>query len=247
MNVITKNIPNLLTGLNLAFGFTAIIMAMQGALTTAAWLLLVAAVFDFSDGFAARMLKAYSELGKQLDSLADAVSFGVAPGILAYKTMEMALNTNLQEASGVNFFLLLLPALIPVFSALRLAKFNLDTRQTTSFVGMPTPASALIFVSVVLIVANSSEGVSIYILNPWVLAILIIVDSVLMISSLPMFSLKVKSASFKDSYVQYLFALLAILMLVFFKLQALLMIMVSYVLISLILGFTGILKIEEEK
>ena len=149
-----KNIPNFITSLNLTSGFVAIIFASTGDILTASWILLAAMIFDFLDGFSARMLKAYSAIGKELDSLADVVSFGVAPGIIIYELLNRSLGydtTGTVDTKGIiALFILIIPAIMPACAAIRLAVFNLDTTQTTSFKGLPTPANAIAVISIVI-------------------------------------------------------------------------------------------------
>ena len=149
-----KHIPNFITSLNLTSGFVAIIFAANGELVIASWLILAAMIFDFLDGFSARLLKAYSEIGKELDSLADVVSFGVAPELLF---ISFSMSHLLQLVSMISGFesvkltlIMIIPAIMPVCAALRLAIFNLDTTQTTTFKGLPTPANAIAVISVVM-------------------------------------------------------------------------------------------------
>lgn len=196
---ILKYIPNTITCLNLASGCFAIERALAGDLRGAILWMMMAAVFDFMDGMTARLLKAYSPLGKELDSLSDIVSFGVAPG--------MALHVLLRQAAvvvGGGEFMGYLPYLafvIPVFSGLRLAKFNLDERQTTSFIGMPVPAHALFWGSLVCAVQPVLPvGAGWILYGGLVLAFL---SSYLLVSEIPMFSMKVKSWGWKGNEVRY--------------------------------------------
>ena len=129
-----KNIPNTITSMNLLCGALGVIFALRGSLDIAFYLMLASAVCDFFDGFAARMLKAYSNIGKELDSLADLISFGLLPSMMLYRRL---------IEGGVTGFVAYIPLIIVVFSALRLAKFNVDERQTENFLGLPTPASAM--------------------------------------------------------------------------------------------------------
>ena len=154
-----KHIPNFITSLNLAAGFIAIIFAGNGDLVTASWLILAAMVFDFLDGFAARSLKAYSDIGKELDSLADVVSFGVAPALIIYHLLKSSLTLAqpmIVNSSGLlASIIVFIPAIMPVAGAIRLAIFNLDTTQTKTFRGLPTPANALAVISVVIAGQNT--------------------------------------------------------------------------------------------
>ncbi|MDH6306292.1 CDP-diacylglycerol--serine O-phosphatidyltransferase [Parabacteroides sp. PF5-5] len=204
---IRKHIPNSITCLSLVSGCIATVMALQGNLLLAAVWIIIAAVFDFLDGFAARLLKAYSPMGKELDSLSDMVSFGVAPGMVVFYLLSEACP---QLPFGViNTYIPYLAFVIPAFSGLRLAKFNIDDRQTTSFIGMPVPAHALFW---------SSLGYSllpIIHLNDLIfvpaIILLSIATSLLLVSEIPMFSLKIKSLHWKGNELRYILVVCAIL------------------------------------
>src|SRR5664279_5423425 len=156
-----KHIPNFITSLNLVSGFIAIIFAANGNLVTSSWFILAAMIFDFLDGFSARLLHAYSDIGKELDSLADVVSFGVAPALIIYQLLNSSLSlfapaiVNSHDVKAV--LILIFPVIMPICGALRLAKFNIDTTQTKSFKGLPIPANALAVISVV-IASNYSQS-----------------------------------------------------------------------------------------
>lgn len=197
---IKKHIPNSITCLSLFSGCIACVMAIQGNLFSAAIWVIIAALFDFMDGFAARSLQAYSPLGKELDSLSDMVSFGVAPGMVVFWLLKEA-----SPALPLGLFNTYIPYLafvIPVFSALRLAKFNIDDRQTSSFIGLPVPAHALFWASAgyaVIPVIHFNELL-------FVILVLLLAfgSSFLLVSNLPMFSLKVKSLQWKGNEFRYL-------------------------------------------
>lgn len=212
-----KHIPNLITSLNVISGTLAIFMAMYGNVELAALLILVGMVFDFFDGMAARLLHVKSEMGKELDSLADVVSFGVAPAILAHMLLRFAFLGNQEgEISDLALYqqvLLFTPLIIPAFSAYRLAKFNLDTRQTLSFIGMPTPANALFWVSLVYAYYHTPEMYSYLFGNIWVLITAIVILSVLLICELPMFSLKLTNFSWRENKIRYTYLLSLLLLL----------------------------------
>lgn len=195
--MIGKHIPNTITSLNLASGCGSIVFALEGNYQVAAYLILLAAVFDFFDGFAARLLKAYSPIGKELDSLADVVSFGVAPGMMIFRFMK-----DLCETSGYPDWISWFAILIPVFSALRLAKFNIDERQTNSFIGLPTPANAL-FWSFGL--AFSYDKIVYTTIYPFIMLLAVIIFSWLLICEVPMFSLKFKKFNWQGNGLQYIF------------------------------------------
>jgi CDP-diacylglycerol---serine O-phosphatidyltransferase len=234
-----KHIPNLVTSLNLAAGFIAIIFAANGDLVTASWLILAAMIFDFFDGFSARLLKAYSDIGKELDSLADIVSFGVAPAFIIYKMLVPALHNTLPSAfgSGTNLAVILIyiPVLMPVCAALRLAKFNNDTTQTTSFKGLPTPANAIAVISVV-IGANytSLPMLKSFTESPAAIIIYTVIISLLMITNLPLLSLKFKNLKFKGNEGRYILIGLEAISFVIFWLAAAPLVIPIYIIVSLV-------------
>jgi CDP-diacylglycerol---serine O-phosphatidyltransferase len=202
MNAIKRNIPNAITSLNLFFGCVAIVFIFHNSLAEASWMIVFAAVADFFDGMVARLLKAHSPIGKELDSLADVVSFGVAPGMMLYQLI------------GVHPFNWI-GLLIPVFAAIRLAKFNIDTRQTFYFIGLPTPANALFIASFPLILAHSSYWQSVYLstisFTTWFFVCIAIACAGIMVSPLKLFSLKVKDTSWTNNKTRYLFLLLSLI------------------------------------
>lgn len=200
-----KYIPNLITLLNLASGFIAIIFFTRGEIVLSAWLIVLALLFDYLDGLAARLLNARSELGVQLDSLADVVSFGVAPGLLMYYMLQQATG-----AESVKEYLLYLPVLIPVLSGLRLGIFNIDKSQKESFRGLPTPANA-IFIIGLIIAAEYSDSALIKMMysSRWVLALFTLCFSILMVTRIPMFSFKIKHFRFKGNELRIIFIVLA--------------------------------------
>lgn len=221
--MIKKHIPNFITCLNLFSGCLAIYYGFQANYDLVALFVLLAAVFDFADGLAARLLHAYSPMGKELDSLADVVSFGVAPGVLV---LSMLTRSELPEWLAFAGFI------IPVFSALRLAKFNIDDRQTSSFIGLPTPANALFWVGLGY---SYSE---ILITNNWFILVFTVVFSGLLVSELPMFSLKFKNLKWKDNQVQYIFLIVSTLLIIIFQTKALALIIGWYILFSIIIHFS---------
>ena len=196
---IKNSIPNFVTCCSLMSGCIACIMALRGNLPMATLWIVIASVFDFGDGFAARSLHAYSPMGKELDSLSDMVSFGVAPGMIVYWLLEQAC---------------MMALVIPVFSGLRLAKFNIDERQTTSFIGMPVPAHALFWASIGYAFHSAVPVDSIgFIAGTIVVAILF---SSLLVSEVPMFSLKVKSLAWKGNELRYILVAGAVVFVAFF-------------------------------
>lgn len=225
---IRNNIPNGITCLNVLCGTIAILVSAHPhisymGLTSWQWgslFIVLAAVADFFDGFAARMLRASHPIGADLDSLSDQVSFGVAPGVL------LAFNL----WGNVPIWLAFMPALLPVATAVRLAKFNVDTRQTTGFLGMPVPANAVFWIGYVA----SIKGGAFWLENPWVLIPVLLFVSWLMISEVPMLSLKFKTWGFKDNLARYLLIIGAAVLLVCFQLCGMLWIIVFYAVISLL-------------
>lgn len=202
-----KHIPNLITSMNVVSGTFSIFMTMYGRLELAAGLILVAMVFDFFDGLTARLLHVKSEMGKELDSLADMVSFGMAPALLAHFLILAILPGQDMEYWAewtVSMkIMLFFPLLIPAFSAYRLAKFNLDIRQATSFIGMPTPANALFWVSLVFGGVYTPDIYTLLFGNVYVLGFSALILSILLISELPMFSLKISGFGWKENKIRY--------------------------------------------
>lgn len=229
MNIIVKNIPNSITCMNIAAGCMAVICAFKGSeslwgLNGYGWASIfigIAAVMDFMDGFAARLLHAYSDMGKELDSLCDAVSFGVAPSMMLYNY--------LQEAAPEKW-VCWLALLIPIAGVLRLAKFNIDTRQTTSFIGLPIPANAIFWIG---FLAFCQEGAS-FLLNWYAIIPIIVIESWLMVSPLKMFSLKFKSYGLKGNGLRWLLIISAILLVVFLQVSGLMWLIIAYLIYSLI-------------
>lgn len=224
MNVIIKNIPNSITCLNIAAGCMAIICAFQGrepmwGLTGLEWAYIfvgIAAVMDFCDGFAARLLRAYSDLGKELDSLCDAVSFGVAPGMILFNTL---------TETGAQEWTRWLALLIPVAGVLRLAKFNIDTRQTTSFIGLPIPANAIFWIGYTALAFDGAQF-----LNEWYCVVpILLVECWLMVSPLKLFSLKFKTWGWKGNEFRWLLILTAILLVFCMGVPGLMWLIVAYV------------------
>jgi len=246
-----KNIPNLFTLLNLLFGCIAIVYTLQNGIVITAdpegallldipekiWMaslfIGLAAVVDFLDGFVARLFNASSEMGKQLDSLADVVSFGVAPAMIIYQFLRLSFA---QEEGGINESVLwLLPAFIlPGAAAWRLARFNLDTSQSFSFKGMPVPAVGMFVASLPLIYWNVNEAwIQELLLNKWFLYAIVFLLSWLMVSNLPLMALKFKDYTIKNNLPKIILAIIAIASFVLLKWLAIPIIILAYILISL--------------
>lgn len=210
MNLV-KHIPNTLTCMNLLSGSVAVICIFSGLYAAAGICILVAAVFDFFDGFAARLLNAYSPIGKELDSLADMVSFGLAPSLMMFRLLLQAWPSSggTPQPGDCAWWLSLPALLIAVCSALRLAKFNIDTRQTTSFIGLPTPACALFVIALGRMTPGSGAWGACITGCPVCLLVCTAVLSLLLVSPIGMFSLKFKSWKLRDNKLVYTFLLLS--------------------------------------
>ena len=235
-----KHIPNLITSLHLMMGCLSIVYAFQGKLITASVFIFIAGVLDFADGFAARLLKAGSEFGKMLDSLCDAVSFGAAPSFIMFQLLSQTLfggyigcADNMGSASFVELLILSSAFVIAVFSVLRLAKFNLDVRQGSYFVGVPTPANAFLIASLPFVLIKY-ELVSNLLLKTYVLVPMIFILSFLLVSEIPMIALKFKNLSFRDNWSRYLLLLISLVLLIFLKICAYPVIFLIYIIISII-------------
>ncbi len=228
---IKKNIPNAITCGNLLCGCLALVSIFNGDLITSAILVSIAAILDFFDGFAARILKVSGEMGKQLDSLADMVTFGVVPGATMFKMMNASQN-------NVESYLPYFAFLITIFSALRLAKFNIDTRQSSSFIGVPTPASSLLICTLPLINRFQFQLGSFYVpsitLNFYFLLLLAILISYLMVAELPLFALKFKTFGWADNIIRYVFLISSLLLLIVFHFIAIPIIIFLYIVLSII-------------
>jgi CDP-diacylglycerol--serine O-phosphatidyltransferase len=223
---IKKSIPSFITTMNLACGTAATIMALKGETSVAVCLILIATVFDFFDGFAARLLNAVSEFGKQMDSLADVISFGFAPAALLYYFIEF---NNI-----ISGYFSLIVILIVVFSALRLAKFNIDPEQSTEFRGLPTPASALFIVSICWYVTYNSNQITEIISIDYIIVGIIFCLSALMVSRIKLFSLKIKSFDFKSNIWQFVLIIGSIILLIIFKILGIAFIIILYLALSIL-------------
>ncbi len=234
-----KHFPNFITSLNLVSGFIAIIFAANGNLLTASWLILAAMIFDFFDGFSARLLKAYSPVGKELDSLADVVSFGVAPGIIIYDLLINSVSVNASVNINSEFLktvlLMLISAIMPVCGAIRLAIFNLDSSQSTTFKGLPIPANALAVISVVIAGHYSgSPLINSFTASPFLIILFTILLSLLMVSRIPLFSLKVKNLKLKGNEGRYILLALILINAAVFGVSAITLIIPLYLISSAI-------------
>jgi CDP-diacylglycerol--serine O-phosphatidyltransferase len=247
---IKKHIPNAITCCNLLCGCLAIVQVFEGNLVYAAYLVGLAAIFDFFDGFAARMLKVSSPIGKDLDSLADMVTFGVVPGLFVFKIL-ISLETISRQYNylyDTYFWFNYLAFSIIIFSAIRLAKFNNDTRQSESFIGLPTPANAIFWCF--LFINDSSLAVpNIFvsiISNPFSLMGLVFVFSYLLVSELPLFALKFKHFKWKGNEIRFIFLALSLLMLITLQFLGIPLIIILYVLLSLLTNYLAKRKVTTQ-
>lgn len=239
-----KQVPNIITSLNLLCGCVAILFAVSGDLITASLFVFFGIFFDFFDGLAARLLKAHSEIGLQLDSLADMVTSGVAPAIVMVQLLHesffggpIVLSELFSPEGwnvGVSHYFPFIGLLIAVASAYRLAKFNVDTRQTSSFIGLPTPANTILILSLPLILHfQYSEWLADIILNKWFLIGFTLLSCILLNAEVPLFALKFKTWDFKSNALRYVFLLLSIVLIVVLHFLAIPLIILSYILLSL--------------
>lgn len=196
-----KHIPNTITSMNLFCGALGVIFALRGSLDIAFYLMIASAVCDFFDGFAARMLKAYSNVGKELDSLADLISFGLLPSMMLYRRL---------IEGGVTGFVAYIPLIIVVFSALRLAKFNVDDRQTENFLGLPTPACAMWCGSLIYAADHGVMSMANMLHDTYLIPVASVVLALLLISEIPMFSFKIKKGSEHNRIRIYFVAIIAL-------------------------------------
>lgn len=256
---IKKHIPNSLTCANLLCGCLGIKFSFEGHLIWASYMIALAAVFDFFDGFIARLLHVSSPIGKDLDSLADMVTFGVLPGIIMHQLMTLAVDIHsMQMVNTYTIWLPYIAFMIPVFSALRLAKFNNDTRQSESFIGVPTPAVTLLIGSFPLIMNNPlmknniqsiaanpldalQQGLSFtpnyadnLFSNIYILIAITVVLSFLLVAELPLFALKFKTFNWADNKIRFVFLISCLVLLIIFKFAAVPLIIILYIGLSVV-------------
>lgn len=268
--MIKRNIPNFFTLCNLFSGCVAIVFALKGNFVWSAYMVGVACIFDLLDGLLARLLNVTSNIGKQLDSMADVISFGVVPGVLLYKMIECTQLFVAFSENPINFYteqaamdqqinyVAMTGFLVTVFSAIRLAKFNIDNRQHYSFIGLPTPSSAILIASMPLSVSDvltelmrpggmTGENITAflaltegdnniyhYLLQPYSVIALTLVTCFLLIAPLPLFALKFNNLSWKDNKVRYIFLALALALLILFKFLGIPLIIILYIVSSMI-------------
>ena len=241
---IKKNIPNFVTLLNLLCGSIAVLFAVNNFFVTAALFVFLGIFFDFFDGLLARKLNVQSALGLQLDSLADMVTSGLVPGIKLYKLIAIAVDAPPMAASSEwslhwsGFSMAFIPIIglfVTLASAYRLATFNLDEDQQTYFKGLPTPANALLIMSLPLIMEfQHNDAINAIILNKWFLIALTLLSCYLLNSSIKLFALKFKDYSFKNNAIRYIFIVLSLVLLIVLQFAAIPVIILLYILLSLI-------------
>ncbi len=238
MKAIIRQIPNFITSLNLASGVLATIFAIDGHLIWAGIFICVAALFDFLDGFAARLLKAYSEVGKELDSLADVVSFGVAPGAILFTLLEFSLfDTNQRiydiSANWYQWLILFSAFLIPVFGAIRLARFNVFSSNDPFFRGLPIPSNGLFWASLGLMLEfpKYSDFFTV-IYSTKNLVFLGVFMSGMMVINLPMFSLKMKNLKWNENWYRYVFIIVTLPLLIGLNVYGLALTILLYILLN---------------
>ena len=228
-NIVTKHIPNTLTSCNLISGCIAIVFALNANFSMALTFIVVGAVFDFFDGMSARLLGVSSPIGKELDSLADVVTFGVAPSSMIYSLLLILDKTGWNDT---------LAALVPyvafvmaAFSSIRLAIFNLDERQTTSFIGLPTPANALFWGALIVggeeMLAEQSNVILL-------LVALVFLSSWLLVAEIPMFALKFKHWGWHENKIKYVFIVSCLPILLIFRISGISVIIAWYIFLSII-------------
>ncbi|WP_223549246.1 phosphatidylcholine/phosphatidylserine synthase [Aestuariivivens sp. NBU2969] len=247
-----RHIPNALTLLNLFCGCIGVIYAVNSNFVTAAFFVFLGVFFDFFDGLLARKLKVQSELGLQLDSLADLITSGLVPGIVMYKLLELTLGEVTFDSScgswdtviswnGLEYSLLpLLGLFITLASAYRLANFNIDTEQQTYFKGLPTPANAVLILSLPLIMEfQNNDILNAIILNKWFLIAMTLLSCYLLNSGIKLFALKFKTFGFKENATRYIFVLLCIVLLIVLQFAAIPLLTLLYIIMSVLDNLTS--------
>ena len=227
---IKKQVPNIITLLNLFCGCIAVVFVAELNYEMAFFFVCLGIFLDFFDGFFARLFKVSSPLGLQLDSLADMVTSGVVPGYVMYSMLKLS-----QNPASTDIIIPYLGFIIALGSCYRLANFNIDTRQNDSFIGLPTPANALFILSLPLVLKHSDSLVVFDILsNQWILLVITVVSAYILNAEIPLFSLKIKDFTFKKNALQIVFLTLSVLLLVFFKYLGIPLIIITYVLLSVV-------------
>ncbi|MEM6763470.1 MAG: CDP-diacylglycerol--serine O-phosphatidyltransferase [Bacteroidota bacterium] len=234
---LVRQIPNLITLLNLGFGLIAVWLVLIGEIGIASLFMLLALVCDYADGWVARILNAASDIGKELDSLADLVSFGVVPGFMMAALLQRSVSPTAETMiwPPQEFSLWAVGLLIPLSSALRLAKFNISTNQTYSFIGLPTPANAILIASLALTVYLSpANWLGVFLQQPEVLVVLTLLSAYLMQANISLFSFKFSSYGWAENKIRYIFILLCLILLGIFQYHAIPLLIFLYIALSLI-------------
>jgi len=229
------SIPNILTLINLFSGCMAVVFIFNFHIELVPYCVAVSLVADFFDGFAARYFKSASDIGKQLDSLADVISFGLVPGLVLFQLLFLRFSSDSEFYSVPKIYLYSSPAfLVTLFAALRLGKFNVDTRQSDSFLGLATPAATIFVVGILLMFLNNSFGLAAIIFDKITLYAITLTISALMVSEIPMFAFKFKSFGWKGNEITYLFIILSVVLLATLKFAAISLIIILYILVSIV-------------
>lgn len=235
-----KHVPNVITLLNLFSGLVALVYAFDTNFQMAFLWVCIGIFFDFWDGFFARVLNVKSDLGLQLDSLADMVTSGVVPGLIMFQMLAgIADNQEESNLAFENFYLGILPYvgfIITLASCYRLAKFNIDTRQTDSFIGLPTPANALFIMSLPVILSHNDGDSFVFesLSNPFVLVGITLLSAFMLNTEIPLFSLKIKYFNWETNKIQFIFLIVSIILLFLFQYAAIPIVILFYVLLSAI-------------
>jgi CDP-diacylglycerol--serine O-phosphatidyltransferase len=243
LKALIKHIPNTLTALNLLCGSLAVPLAIMGFLQESAFLIFLGFFFDITDGMVARLLKVQSSLGKELDSLADVISFGLAPAAILFSIQgnPSGMESFNPDIPACQLVLQFLPFILPVFAGLRLAKFNIDERQTSRFIGLPVPANGMMVMAMPYILSCQSGSFLISWLDSgWFIPVYSIAVSLLMVSPLKLYSLKLKGFGWKNNKFTFLFLGIALLLIVFLRYTGVFLIIPAYILYAAIIDATGI-------
>ena len=231
---ISRHLPNLLTSLNLFSGCLAVVFIFKGDIPVFSLCIGASLIFDFLDGFAARALKANSSIGKELDSLADMVAFGVVPGTIMYHLLLISPPFVLREPGVWYNFVQYFPFIVTIFSGLRLAKFNTDPRQLVSFLGMPTPAVTIFVAGLALNIEYDRFHITPYLLNSFVIIGICMILSFLLVSEIPLFAMKFRSFDWSRNKPQYIMLLTSIILIVTLQFAAIPLLIVFYLILSMI-------------
>jgi len=231
---VIRHIPNFLTSLNLLSGCLALVFVFKGDIPVFSLFVGACLILDFLDGFAARALKAYSPMGKELDSLADMIAFGMVPGAILYHLFLISPPLNLANGSTWLQIISYFPFIVTVFSGLRLAKFNTDTRQTTSFLGLPTPAVTIFVTGIALILQYDRFHLTPFLLNSYVIGGISMILSFLLVSEIPLFAMKFRSFNWSQNKPQYMLLMISILLLATLQVAGIPLLVLFYIILSLL-------------